>query len=186
MCPVGCQLGPCKILDFRRPTMVEADPLRICIEQSFAGRSQPFTVISDSRLRYDSDCDAARFAGRKREELRWEDWSDFSDAVTQFTPDAFLYYLPSLLIISAEQSERWLSAADALMMILDRSPVVDYWDDFFCARFLLLTQIECVAMQKWVISLSVSSLYRQSADRAFDTLALVQERLTPVLQSDQG
>ena len=95
-----------------------------------------------------------------------------------FTPEAFIYYLPSLLTLSAAHPDQSLLPVDGVLMMLDRSPIPEYWDEFFCERFLLLNPIECEAMSEWLIYLTKNSIYDDGTlGRAFDTLDLIRQAI---------
>ena len=75
------------------------------------GRTDPYDFSSDER-------DALWFLGKDRAGLSWDDWSKHSGAIFQFTPEAFAYYLPSLLAVSSEAPDKWLMPADGLVSVL--------------------------------------------------------------------
>jgi hypothetical protein len=63
--------------------------------------------------------------------------------------------------------------------MLDRSPDPNSWDEFFIARWPLLTARECEATQAWILWLSSfddGSYSEIALARAFDTLELLKER----------
>jgi len=94
------------------------------IERVFSSRTKPVQVrLADEVIQLDDDVeDALWFSGRDWHELTWQDWQEHSCAIYFFDPEAFAYYLPSLLLLSAQNPKDSLNAADSLISELDRSP----------------------------------------------------------------
>ncbi len=158
------------------------------IEEAFAGRAMPHEVIDPSVFQFDSDVEEALwFAGRDWRELRWRDWLEHSAALLFFSREAFAYYLPSLLLLSAQSPTEWSYAVDSLIGELDRSPSVEGWNEYFTRRFLGLRREELEAMKEWLLCLCGSDLYRghgyaacgpgERFARAFETVDLIQKEL---------
>lgn len=158
------------------------------IEAAFAGRTMPAEVIDPSVFQFDSDVDEALwFAGRDWRELRWKDWLEHSAAPLFFSREAFAYYLPSLLLLSAQNPNDWSSAVDSLLGELDRSPSVEGWNEHFTRRFLGLRRAELDAMKEWLLCMCDSPFYRgygyaacgpgERFARAFETVDLIQKEL---------
>ncbi len=53
------------------------------------------------------------FAGRHWREIGWPDWESHPDAFYAFVPEAFIFYLPSLLLGALDAPQGQLLAADA-------------------------------------------------------------------------
>jgi hypothetical protein len=94
------------------------------IERVFSSRPMPAQVrLADGVLQLDSDVEEALwFSGRDWHELTWQDWQGHSCAIFFFDPEAFAYYLPSVLLLSAQNPSDSLMAADSLINQLDCSP----------------------------------------------------------------
>jgi len=123
--------------------------MRQQIEIAFARRKRPSTVTTilvNSSLRDD----ARHFEGMDWTHVSAEDWHRWSDAFFGFSPAAFVYFLPSLLIVSLESSERWLGPADSLVSSLDTSADPDIWAVWFSERFPMLTLPELEVLSGWL------------------------------------
>jgi hypothetical protein len=130
-------------------------------------------------------CDAQWFAGRDWSELDWDEWIAHSSAFYTFTPQAFAYYLPSIMLLSASRPNDWFAPADSLLQILDRSPAVENWDAFLTTRLVGLKCDEYEAIKAWLLHLSAGSAYLDHLDRSFDTVDLLEhetERLRRVVR----
>src|SRR5258707_3372556 len=99
------------------------------IECVFSSRPKPAQVrLADEVFQLDSDVEEALwFSGRDWHELTWQSWQAHSCAIFFFDPEAFAYYLPSVLLLSAQNPSESLNAADSLISRLDRSPDVAGW-----------------------------------------------------------
>ena len=158
------------------------------IEKAFAERPKPLEVIDPNVTQFDSDVDEALwFAGRDWHELRWKDWIEHSAALLFFSREAFAYYLPSLLLLSAQNPADWSYAVDSLIGELDRSPSVEGWNEHFTRRFLGLRREELDVLKEWLLCLCGSTSYRgygyaacgpgERFARAFETVDLIQKEL---------
>jgi len=148
------------------------------IASAFRHRQRPpmvTNIVVDSTLRDD----AHHFEGMDWTQVRADDWIEYSDAFAGFSPEAFLYYLPSLLILSLEKSNLPLIAADSLVHSLDTSGDPEIWPKWFAERFEGLTSTEVRALRDW------SSLYLTPGEpdegsefaRVQDTLTMLELRL---------
>jgi hypothetical protein len=159
------------------------------IECAFAGRRLPAELVEpEAYLQFDSDVEEALwFAGRDWHELSWKDWLEHSSATLFFSREAFAYYLPSLLLLSAQNVSEWSYAVDSLIGELDRSPSVDGWNEHFTRRFLGLRSEELDVVKEWLLCLCESPCYRgygvsasgpgERFARAFETVDLIQKEL---------
>ncbi|UTY59606.1 hypothetical protein [Massilia sp. erpn] len=141
---------------------------------AFGGRIRPLVVCGPNGRRCTGDDDALWFAGKDWRALSHRDWTAHPEAIHFLTPEAFRYYLPSILALSIEAPEEWLWPADALLMVLDRSPVPEYWDEFILTRLLGLADSEYAALEKWLLFIAEHASYSHSIDRAFDTIGLLR------------
>jgi hypothetical protein len=71
------------------------------------------------------DEDPNWFSGKDWRDLCQDDWEQHYDAVSFFTPEAFAYYLPSILSLTAD-GRCHLLVADQIIGSLDRSPTIAY------------------------------------------------------------
>ena len=159
------------------------------IERTFAARQKPPQVrLGDGILQLDSDVEQALwFSGRDWHELTWQDWQEHRSAIYFFAPDAFAYYLPSILILSAQNSNKPLAAAEALISELDRSPDTTGWTEGFASRFLELSSKELDTLKGWLLQLCEYGAYKgwgiavsgpgDAFGRAYDTVGLIQKEV---------
>ena len=157
----------------------DAPPLRLIrqVERAFAHRAKPEAVI-EPRNPMPDDEDALWFAGRDWREITARDWNDHSDAFFRFAPEAFRYYLQSILCLVAKNPDENLLAADALIGCLDRSPNVEWWDQFLLDHLLGLEIDEYDGIDSWIVMLSEKShCYKEdSLTRASQTVHLLREQ----------
>jgi hypothetical protein len=156
------------------------------IEEVFASRPKPSQVrLGDGVLQLDSDVEEALwFSGRDWHELTWQDWQEHGSAIYFFDSEAFAYYLPSLLLCSAQHPSEWLAAADALIGDLDRSPDPTGWTDL-TSRFLELSSKELDVLKEWLLQVCEYGPYKgwgiaasgpgDTFGRAYETVDLLQK-----------
>ena len=103
---------------------------------------------------------------------------DSVDGIASFTGDAYCYFLPGILIAGIESGNRNLSAFDRIIDKLDRSPVVEYWDDSFLSRWPLLTTTEISAVQEWLQWYFDEEFdeWGNTHERCFETLELLKSQ----------
>jgi hypothetical protein len=150
--------------------------LREKIEKAFVERQKPTRLVESRAPVTSEQQDALWFDNRDWREITWQDWEIHRDAFYAFTPEAFAYYLPSVLVLSSQFPDQWFWPVDALLQVLDRSPVVEYWDDFLTTRLLGLRTPEYEVLTEWLLSLSElgTAASEDSLGRAFDTIDLLQ------------
>lgn len=168
------------------------------IERVFSSRRKPVQVrIADEVLRHDPTMeflrhdpdvkDALWFSGRERHELTLQHWREHSSAIYFFDPEAFAYYLPSVLLLSAQNLDEWLEAADSLINALDCSPDPQWWTEGLVRRFQELNPAELDVLKEWLLHICESDTYKRwgiaasgpgdTFGRAFDTVELLQKEV---------
>jgi hypothetical protein len=158
------------------------------IESAFAHRRMPAEVIEPEQYnQFDSDVEEALwFAGRDWRQITCQDWQQHSAAAIFLSPDAFAYYLPSLLIQTIRNPKEYPDVAvNSILWQLDRSPNVEGWDDHFTNRFLGLRTEEYEAIREWLLFVCENVPHFSYGDaasgpgetfgRAFDTINLLQQ-----------
>jgi hypothetical protein len=158
------------------------------IERVFSFRPKPAQVrLADEVIQLDDDVeDALWFSGRDWHEITWQDWQQHSSAIYFFDPEAFFYYLPSVLTLSARNPSDSLNAADSLIYMLDCSPDPEGWPEGM-HRFLELNPTELDVLKEWLLQLCEYAPYKgwgitgsgpgDRFGRAFDTLDLLQREV---------
>ena len=158
------------------------------IERVFSPRAKPLQVIADRVLQLDSDVEEALwFSGRDWHKVTWQEWQQHDCAIYFFNPEAFAYYLPSVLSLSLQNPNESLNAADSLINWLDRSPNVDGWTEDFASRFLEMNRAELDVLKEWLLRICDYAPYRtygaaasgpgDTFGRAFDTVDLLQKEV---------
>ena len=151
------------------------------IERAFAHRQKPKVVVVLHGRADGDDEDALWFADRDWREISSKNWNDHYSACFRFTPEAYRYYLPSILSHVARNPEAALLAADALLGILDRSPNIDWWDQFLLDRLFGLKDEEYDAIKDWLLMLSGRRNFNEDTlTRAFETVDLLQRETEKV------
>jgi hypothetical protein len=159
------------------------------IERVFSHRPKPAQVrLADEVIQLDDDVeDALWFSGRDWHELTSQNWQEHSDAIFFFDPEAFAYYLPSILLLSVQNPNEPLNAADSLIGDLDRTPDPEEWSEAFVSRFLELNLAELDTLKEWLLQVCEYVPYRGSGiaasgpgdrvGRADDTVELLEEEV---------
>jgi len=159
------------------------------IERAFSSRPKPAQVrLADEVFQLDFEVEEALwFSGRDWHEITWQDWQEHSSAIYFFDPEAFAYYLPSVLLLSAQDPNKWLQAADSLINELDQSPDPEGWTQGLVRRFLGLNAAELDVLKEWLLQVCEYVPYRawgiaasgpgDTFGRAFDTVDLLQKEV---------
>ena len=143
---------------------------------AFAGRAAPATVVPEEcRGRYGHE-DASGFVGVARDSLTCDFIERYPDAIPEFSPGAFLYFLPGIVCAGMREGRRGLLAFHHIIRQLDRFNPPDSRDEYCIARYAALNPAECRALQQWVLWLADDDAPHFSPselERAFDTLELI-------------
>jgi hypothetical protein len=158
------------------------------IEKAFAGREMPTRLTDSDFDPLDSDlADVLSFSGRNWREIAWDDWRKHDVALSFFTRDALAYWLPSVLVLSLQRPDEYLSSAAYLIRTFGSrnwAPSPDHWKDHFRARFVGLRTEEYEAIKEWLVFMSNLETYREYInikpgagdifERAIETVCLAQ------------
>jgi hypothetical protein len=119
------------------------------IEAAFAHRQRP--ELLTERPVDDSDYeDAIWFRGRDWREIRWEDWEHNFSAFFAFTPEAFVYFLPSILTLSVCNPNDILLVATSLESVLANGLADPNNGPFLRSRLSRLAEREYDAIFLWL------------------------------------
>ena len=167
--------------------MKQPDVLIELIERSFGHRLIPAKAIEmEGRLQIDSDIDDALwFQGRDWRDLTLEDWRRKHWGFNFLSPEGYVYYLQSILILTLRNPKEYPDlAVDSFLWKLDRSPGVENLDPAIYDRYLPLTNEEFEALKQWILWAceNIPDVFYGAASggpgdgfgRAFDTLTLLQ------------
>jgi hypothetical protein len=157
------------------------------IRAAFAHRQIPSEVVEmEGRFQIDSDVEEALwFAGRDWRAITRDDWQKHACAVIFLSPEAFAYYLPSLLTVTAENPKGYPElAVDSFVGLLDHTPAMEFLDPPLIRRFAGLSDAEFEVVKEWLLFACANlpggwgiaaSGPGEVFGRAFDTLTLLQE-----------
>lgn len=144
------------------------------IRDAFANGRIPHRIAKNLPT---DDCDtedATWFSGKDWKDITRDDWETHPGAFSAFEPEAFIYFLPSILQTSQGDAFNRTQAADSLLRILDRSPVVEHWDSFMCRRLLGLTSEQYDVIQAWLLSFSGTD-DEETLTRSYETVELLKQ-----------
>jgi hypothetical protein len=157
------------------------------IEQAFAAREMPENLTnSDCTDTLDTDIqDTLWFSGRNWREITWDDWKKRNVALCFFTRDALAYWLPSVLLLSLQRPDEYMSSAGYLIRTFGSTgwaPSPVHWKHYFRERFVGLRTGEYEAIKKWLLFMSQLDTYRRSRprgpgdifERALETISVAQ------------
>jgi hypothetical protein len=121
------------------------------IESAFAGRQRPDCVTELAVNHRDLDyVNTIWFSGRNWRELSREDWREHQNGYSFLTPDAFAYFLPSILILSLRDPEAPFVMTDQLEFDLATThPDID-GEELARRRFGRLEVRELEALLDWL------------------------------------
>lgn len=158
------------------------------IERAFAHREMPAeTVQLEGMFQIDSDVDDALcLKGRDWHELTCEHWRAHYCGLYHLSPEAFAYYLPSLLVLTVQDPKNYPDlAVDALFLDLDRSCGAEHLDAHLIDRYSVLTNEEYEAVKQWLLFAceNIPDAFWGAAvsgpgdgfGRVFDTIDLLQK-----------
>jgi hypothetical protein len=146
------------------------------IKEAFSKRDKPVNVIPPDAPPTDEYQDALHFYGLDRYAITCQELDDYPSAVSAFTSEAFLYYLPGIYVAGMNENRADMQIYSTLVYGLDRSNMPSSWDDHFLKRWARLTPDECRASQDWLLWLrKFDGLfpYGNELSRAFDTLTVI-------------
>jgi len=146
-------------------------------EKAFGRRHVPKNLVERRSPVTPEQRDAMWFAGKKWQEITREDWEIHADAFFAFLPEAFVYYLPSIVVLSAEMPTQPMLVAGSLLRVLDRDPEVYHWDAFIQPRLVGLEHPEYEVLKAWVLAFSNTGVYgsEDTIVRAYETVELLQK-----------
>lgn len=149
------------------------------IVEAFRSRKKPTILVGSNELTCDEIEGVHAVGAYSWEETTGDLWEMHSDVLSWFSPSAFCYYVPGVMVSSIRDNEPNLIVVSNLVAMLDRSPNPNWWDEFFVERWPLLTTKECSVLREWLIWLSsvgASSLDENGLDRALETVELLISR----------
>src|SRR5437868_13577066 len=150
------------------------------IECVFSSRPKPAQVrLADEVFQLDFEVEEALwFSGCDWHEITWQDWQEHSSAIYFFDPEAFAYYLPSVLLLSAQNPIESLNAADSLISELDCSPDPEGWPEGLVHRFIG-NRAELDVLREWLLQICEYTPYRGYGIAASVQETLLAGRSTP-------
>ncbi|NQZ08303.1 MAG: hypothetical protein HRT35_14195 [Algicola sp.] len=150
------------------------------IKKAFKKRTKPQILTLSKCLCEDELAELASLCVDHWSALTLDIVEDNFSAVSALSPEAFVFYLPGILLVGINEQLPGLLSYDSIVAGLDRSANSDYWDDHFKARWSLLSLDELDAVQDWILWMSdVDDGDHDdiSLSRCFDTLDLLKARV---------
>lgn len=147
------------------------------IEAAFSHRNVPDVCVTLGETLTPEIGDALQFQHRRWTDISWRDWDSYPDAFFSLNPNAFQYYLPSLLVGVLQHEHQNFVALHSLVGVLDRSPEPAFWDTFLTSRFLGLYVCEIEVIQEWFVILAerVTFFSDETILRCIETLELIRQ-----------
>ena len=161
------------------------------IESAFSDRQMPQSAVRNDAPATDEYLEAKCFSGKHWKDFSCADLDRLSGAIFGFSPEAFCFYLPGILAASIRENNPDTMMSQSIINMLDRIAAPSSWDDFFGARWPLLSPAECAAIQNWILWLTEFEppIFGDGPlSRAYDTLDLIalQKRATPIARAGWG
>lgn len=158
------------------------------IESAFSEREMPLSTTKKNAPATDEYTEAQWFGGKHWKTLSCADFDRLPSAIFGFSPEAFCFYLPGIMTASVRENYPDLMMNQSIINMLDRIAAPSSWDDFFGARWPLLSPTECGAVQQWILWLTEFDppiFSDGSLSRAYDTIELIalQRRAVPLARA---
>lgn len=149
------------------------------ILNAFSSRTKPAGLYSSGNLSDSEIKELDNFNNKEWQDLDKAFWAENFSSIHLLSPEAFCYFLPSLLTIVVEEQEYYLLAFDAVLSDLDRSPNYLYWNDYFKDRWTKFTPLELETIEHVILFLSNCSDFKpdhaNTLERAYNTLVLLKK-----------
>ncbi|MEF9387333.1 DUF6714 family protein [Ralstonia solanacearum species complex bacterium KE056] len=120
------------------------------IRAAFDARHRPNKATESSELTKDEQAALAEIMALDWRDTTASKWEKLADVVSWLSPEGFCYYLPGILVSTLEERCPNLMAACSVLFMLDRTPAVELWDDFFLERWRRFTVAELEAIATWI------------------------------------
>jgi len=149
------------------------------INEAFNTRNKPNILTSSKELSEEEFQEVIFFQDKSWSMVTCEQFESHHESIYWFTPDAFQYYLLSMIYAGVKEQKTDLLVYDSIINMLDRSPKPEYWDNFFIERWTLFTYKEYEIIQEWLLWLTSfdNLIYDDdSLSRSFETLELLKNR----------
>lgn len=140
------------------------------------GHREPPATVTNVEGRSTLRDDALHFEGKDWRDVTASDWLESSDAFFGLSPEAFAYFLPSVLSLSLERANFPMVVADALTTSLDTSADPEIWPEWFRQRFGLLTASELKTLKDWATCYLANAEKGEGSEfaRVQDTLSMLE------------
>jgi len=146
------------------------------IYKSFSWRARPKAYISSNELTVSETQLVDSFIKFERNKLSIDILERYSDVVFLLSPSAFVYYLPGFMEVSVLEETVDYLICDSIIQMLDRSAQPDYWDEFFCDRWMNLTKDEYSDVRAWIEwmdGINSDTFFSESLCRSYVTVELL-------------
>lgn len=150
---------------------IDAMSVAKTIRTAFATRRRPDNATASSELTEDEMAALTEITALDWRETDATRWEKLAEVVSWLSPEGFCYYLPGILVSTLEERCPNLAAACSVLFMLDRTPAIEMWDEFFLERWSRLTVAELKAVAAWIDWIS------QEEDVAIDEVSLTRALL---------
>lgn len=150
------------------------------VEAIFKSYTMPSMTVAIHGISVTTDeDDGLWFTNRKWTEITWEDWEKYYCALFTFAPEAFIYYLPSIISLSLQRPNEWLAPVDSIIAMLDMSPDIASFNDFFYERFVGHRCEVYDLLEDWILVLAENNIYSiDKLSRSIDVIKLLKSMLS--------
>ncbi|MDH0863809.1 DUF6714 family protein [Mitsuaria sp. GD03876] len=148
------------------------------LHEAFSHRAKPGVLISSTELTEDEVAGVLAIGERDWHELTLDTLEENFDAINLMALEAFIYYLPGVMLATLKEDTRNAITAVTVASMLDRTPNPDLWDSHFLARWPQLNVKELSVVADWIVWLGGSgdfALDETSLIRALENLELLKQ-----------
>jgi hypothetical protein len=162
-------------------SIINVDELKRTISDAFGWRAKPIKLSASSQIGDADLLSVNKFYGLSWYDLTEDLLRDNFEAFSFFAQDAYCYYLPGVMKITIDNQRFDYLAVLNIVGMLDRSPVVEYWDELFTERWTSFSLEELNVIENWLLFMAFESLNvfeSNSLDRAIETIELLKNTST--------
>ena len=149
------------------------------ISDAFSWRKRPNLMTTSNELTKHEEDSLLKIFDLDANDISADDWENEFDILTLLSPDAFCYYLSSILRVSVKENELNLIVVFNLVTMLNRSPNEDWWELSFLERWSLLTENELDAIGNWfywMLDFQSRSISDEMIEKTLETLQILKKR----------
>ena len=132
------------------------------IEKAFSGRARPkdmhqLSLNYTKIIMHDDMVALKQFLGKDWRDITFEIYKEYLDALYVFTPSAYAYYLPGLLITTANVKTDEFLINSVIFSLMDYEKIIT--DSYLYERWAKLTIDEYIVIKEWLRWISRNEIY---------------------------